>query len=106
MASDRDTLEYLLLSARIDAKTTDETVDDILDAGWRPPARVIADPSELSALPALSVVINTHTGAAWQRTNHLSWISKNGLLDSRDLFRAPGHLVLTHVPTEEATDGQ
>ena len=56
MVSDRDTLEYLLLSARIDAKTTDETVDDILDAGWRPPARVIETDAELNDVPPGIVV--------------------------------------------------
>lgn len=79
--------------------------DAVLAAGFRPPARVITDPAELSGLPAMSVVVNTRTGTAWQRTDYLSWISKNGLLDSRDLFRAPGRLVLIHVP-EEAPDGE
>lgn len=58
MASDRDTLDDLLIGARIDALTTDETVDVILAAGWRPPARVITDPAEADALPIGTVVIN------------------------------------------------
>lgn len=50
MPSDRDVLEDLLLNARVDGKTTDETADDILDAGWRPPARVVADGGEVEAI--------------------------------------------------------
>ncbi len=39
MASDRDTLTDVILAAKIDGKTSDETADDILAAGWRPPAQ-------------------------------------------------------------------
>jgi hypothetical protein len=54
--SDRDLLEDLLLAAKIDAKTPDETADDIERAGWRPPAQVIETTSQVDALPDGAVI--------------------------------------------------
>lgn len=54
----RTALDDLLIGARIDALATDETVDVILAAGWRPPARVIETVEELDTLAEGVVVLD------------------------------------------------
>lgn len=100
MPSDRDTLADLILNARIDAKTTDETVDDILDAGWRPPARVIETAEQRDAMPPGSVVLSD-SGYAWQRIEWWWQSTDEGVGGAPSL-----PATILHVPTEEARDGE
>lgn len=46
----------LILDCDEEGMSVDETAAHVLKAGWRPPARVITDSTELDALPAGSVV--------------------------------------------------
>lgn len=106
MATDHEALEDLLLNARVEAKTSGETADDILRAGWRPPPRVITTVEELDALPNGSVVMVD--GIAAQRLGQ-DWRATNApalRIASAALLHLRGHLTLVHNPTEEARDGE
>lgn len=103
--SDRDTLTNLLLDCMETSASPRETAEYLIERGVRAPAPGIADAAQLSALPADSIVLNTTTKVAWQRTRNLSWMSMTGLSDSRELFHAPGHLVLIYIPTKEVCRG-
>ncbi|WP_280201293.1 hypothetical protein [Nocardia cyriacigeorgica] len=56
MASDRDTLAYLILDCVETLASPSETADYLIERGWRPPARVIETAEELDALPNGTII--------------------------------------------------
>ncbi|MFD3431137.1 hypothetical protein [Nocardia fluminea] len=105
--SDRDILEDLLLNARVDAKTTDETADDILAAGWRPPAREITEPDDLDALPSGSIIVDHGSPRdAYSKGLRDGWyVTGSSLLaTAREvLMWGEGRVTVVHISTKEPT---
>jgi hypothetical protein len=112
MTSDRDILEDLLLAARIDAKTPDETADDIERAGWRPPAQVITDVEELNKLPNWTVILDANEefhrlnpyGMDDSRTWFPAWLTGNAY--ATDFGQDPElPATVVYLPTENGGTG-
>ncbi|WP_067505058.1 hypothetical protein [Nocardia puris] len=92
-----------------DGATTREAAASILAAGWRPPARVIADPADLDALPLGSVILAGTWAAQSTRVDdsgHVVWcISGSGAQRwSAELLRL--HRVVTVLWTPEEASVQ
>lgn len=82
--------------------------DAVVNAGWRPPARVITDPADLDALPDLSIVVipNGLAVQRWTGDGQAVWIGASDSLvqlSSHRLISIWREVSLLHVPTEAAT---
>lgn len=70
MSSERDELAQIIYdtlnSQYGDFNMPDDAADEIIAAGWRPPARVIHHPVELMDLHPGSIVIDETDGTAYQ----------------------------------------
>ncbi|PKV80878.1 hypothetical protein [Nocardia fluminea] len=101
-------------AVRARRREIDATLDGDL-AGWRPPARKIADPAELDTLPGRSIVVGHRGkfGTAYQLTSYVGFAQTPmwaGPYDvekrstSREVIEREGGVTVLHEPTEE--DGQ
>lgn len=100
MPSDHEVLEDLLLNARVEAKTSCEMADDILRAGWRPPARKITTLDDLLGLPVGAVVWSS-AGTIACRADHTHGVVFG---DERpfDWVRLALPATVIPIPAEEA----
>ena len=111
--SDRDVLADKLAECSYEGMSARETADALLEAGVRPPARVIESPEDLDALPIGSVVLHapcSAEGAVCVWTNpymagHWAFPGDDAEYDSEDIIchgLNPGeHLTVLHTPTQE-----
>lgn len=91
---DRETLEELTINRdEIDGASA------ILEAGWRPPGRVINDVDELDALPPGSVVLDVGY-EAWQLNGQYLWVTAGHPwpLYSSILHKTYGPCVVVWIP--------
>jgi len=83
----------------------------VINAGWRPPVRVITDPAELDALPDGTVILDDNEefhrlnpyGVDGVRTWYPAWLSGNALAE--DFGQVPA-LPVTVVHTPENGDNR
>lgn len=106
MASDSTILTDILSpAADIDHDVARRAADAILAAGFRPPARKIADPAEVAALAEVDMVALDRALQAWQcrSTDAGSWWQCRGSLrDGASLAADRGPLIVLYVPSEDA----
>jgi hypothetical protein len=89
------------------AYTSKVAADRIISAGWRPPARVIADPADLDALPVGSVVYarsKAYTAAPdFDDETAIVWLKPGAVwtvTSEEALEHARGSVTLLHTPED------
>lgn len=125
MTSDRDTLAGIIHRAGLYSSPEAEAValDRLIEAGVRPPARVIATAAKADALPVGTILLHAEcpdsNPCIWLRVRGKHWRISPGLYwevcgdkathyDSEDLECHADHggpLTVIYIPTEETARG-
>ncbi|MEU9515892.1 hypothetical protein [Micromonospora sp. NPDC048169] len=88
---------------------TAKVIDAVITAGWRPPARVITDPTELDALGGGSIVVagtkRDRNGRAWQCNSGRRWFRTGDPAghSSTELLTTYGSVTVLHTPENGET---
>lgn len=103
--SDRDTLAKLILDDEEVGMTPLAIADDLIERGWRTPAREITTVAEADALPIGSMVVDVFAAGCTRigADPVFGWVRATSALKSGRQYGSP-HLPATvvYVPTEES----